>query len=230
MLKIYFYLKSEKVNKNGECPIYARLWHDQNSVAITTRQYISPERWEYTNKLRKLLRMEKEKKIRKSLDIFQLEIKKKYDGIIFGSREFSLAEFKNELTGRITESRITVLKILENYIIHFSRKVKNDERSSDSLRKYERSKELLIEFIKANHQKNDITCESINDTFINKLELFLKNSTLKANKGIRNNSNINYISMYKTAFNYAVKSGLTDRNPFDFYDNSLRRKKTAIQS
>ncbi len=36
--------------------------------------------------------------------------------------------------------------------------------------------------------------------------------------------------MYKTAFNYAVKYGLTDKNPFDFYNSSLRRKKTAIQS
>jgi len=174
--------------------------------------------------------MEKEKKIRKNLDIFQLEIKKKYDGKISENSEFSLAEFKNELTGSMTENRIAVLKILQNYITHFSRKVKNDERSSDSLRKYERSKELLIEFIKTNYQKDDITCESINDTFIHKLELFLKNRALKANKGIRNNSNINYISMYKTAFNFAVKSGLTDKNPFDFYSSSLRRKKTAIQS
>lgn len=108
MLKIYFYLKSEKVNKNGECPIYARLWHNHNSIAITTRQYISPERWEYTNKLRRLLRMEKEKKIRKNLDIFKLEAEKKYNGILLRSCEFSLAEFKNELTGRVTENRITV--------------------------------------------------------------------------------------------------------------------------
>jgi len=116
--------------------------------------------------------MEKEKKIRKNLDIFQLEIKKKYDGKISENSEFSLAEFKKELTGRITENRITVLKILQNYITHFSRKVKNDERSSDSLRKYKRSKELLTEFIQINHQQDDITCESINDSFMHKLELW----------------------------------------------------------
>ncbi|MFC3336138.1 hypothetical protein [Flavobacterium palustre] len=47
---------------------------------------------------------------------------------------------------------------------------------------------------------------------------------------MKNNSRVNYISIYKIVFNSAVKSGLIDKTPFNFYNRSLRRKKASIQT
>ncbi|MFV8328475.1 site-specific integrase, partial [Flavobacterium sp. ZS1P14] len=44
---------------------------------MTTGKSITKERWEFTNKLRNLLELEKEKTIRNSLDTLQLNIEKK---------------------------------------------------------------------------------------------------------------------------------------------------------
>jgi hypothetical protein len=76
MIKVYFYLKSEKTNKRNESTIYARLRYKQQSIAISTGKYILKERWNFTRKLRNVLKLEKEKVIRHSLDIFHLTIEK----------------------------------------------------------------------------------------------------------------------------------------------------------
>lgn len=70
MLKIFFYHKSEKLNWKNESPIYVRLWHNHNSITITTGKYITKERWEFTNKLRNVLKLEREQILRKAYYLF----------------------------------------------------------------------------------------------------------------------------------------------------------------
>jgi hypothetical protein len=105
ILKIYFYLKSEKVNRKGESPVYARLWQEQNSITIATGQYISKERWDFTDKLSTALRIGKEKELRKSLDNFELEIKNIFYGSFFRGHDFSLTKLKNEFIGKKNKER-----------------------------------------------------------------------------------------------------------------------------
>ncbi|WP_343614131.1 hypothetical protein [Flavobacterium sp.] len=45
MLKVIFYQKSDRVNKNGESPIYARLSYNDKQISMSTGQAISKERW-----------------------------------------------------------------------------------------------------------------------------------------------------------------------------------------
>lgn len=221
MLKIYFFLKPGKLNWKNESPVYVRLWHEHDSITISTGHYITKERWDFTNKLRSVLRMDKEKTLRRSLDAFQLAIEKKYNEIFRRDNEFSLAQLKNELNGK-TPEKITALQILEIHINYFSQKVNHDERSRATLSKYERSKELLSDFIKDEYQKEDLGWKSISGNFINNLELFLRyQSTFKGHIGIRNNSTVKYMRMYKTAFNYALKLGLITKSPFDLYEGKV---------
>lgn len=167
-----------------------RLWHEHESITISTGHYITKERWVLTNKLRRVLRLEEEKTLSRSLDAFQLAIEKKFNEIIRIEEGFSLAELKNELKGK-TQDKITALRILEIHISYFSRKVNHNERSRATLSKYERSKDLLSNFIKEEYHKEDLGWKSVSGNFINNLELFLRHqSTFKGNIGIRNNSTV----------------------------------------
>lgn len=67
MLKIIFYLKAGKVNKKGESLIFARITHNQKSTTMATGKSILKERWQFTNNLRNVLKIEKEKVIKHSL-------------------------------------------------------------------------------------------------------------------------------------------------------------------
>jgi CRISPR/Cas system CMR-associated protein Cmr5 small subunit len=76
MLKVIFYLKAEKVDKNGVSPVFARISCKKRTIAISTGKSISKERWLFTNNLRNVLKLEKEKVIKNSLDLFQLNAEK----------------------------------------------------------------------------------------------------------------------------------------------------------
>ena len=66
MIKIFFYIKTEKMRVNGLCPIIARVVLGQKTTTISTGKLISPERWQATERLRKLLTVNSEKVIKES--------------------------------------------------------------------------------------------------------------------------------------------------------------------
>jgi hypothetical protein len=74
MLKVLFYQKSDRANKNGESPIYARLSFNDKQISMSTGQAILKERWASTNNLRNPLKIEKEIVIKNLLDLFHLII------------------------------------------------------------------------------------------------------------------------------------------------------------
>jgi hypothetical protein len=220
MLKVYFHLKSAKNTQRKDSLICARLSYQQQTASISTGQYISKERWNSTNKLRNVLKLEKEKIIRNSLDILHVSIEKKFNEIISSGSPVSLVNLKNALKGRNTVA--SILEILETHIKYFKKKVSIAERSKASLQKYIRSKDLIAIFIQKEYNKPDILWNKISSSFIYKLESFIKyESTFKGRTGIKNNSTVKYIRMYKTACNYALKMELINKNPFSLYDGKI---------
>lgn len=227
MLKIYFYLKSERVNERDESSICVRIRYKQESISISTGKYISKERWNFTNKLRNVLKLEKEKVIRRSLDLFHLTIEKKFNQLIQHNTDISLLNLRDELKGKriIKQNEISIIEVLEMHIEYFRKKVSIAERSKATLQKYERSKELLMIFTQREYDDIYLAWSKIDSPFIFNLESYLKyESNFKGRIGIKNNSVVKYMRMYKTAFNYAVKMGKLARNPFDVYEGKLNIK------
>lgn len=235
MLKIIFYLKSGKVNKKGESPIFARITHNQKSTTMATGKSILKERWQFTNNLRNVLKIEKEKVIKHSLDLFQLNIEKKFNEITKEGLEVSLQLLKNEFTGKtktiVKAKEVSILEVIDKYNKYFEKKVVAGERSEASLQKYERSKELLITFMKKQYKIEDITSNEISSAFIYNLESFLKyESDYKGKIGIKNNSVVKYMRMYKTCCKHSIKMGVIDKNPFNLYDGKLNVKDAVFLS
>jgi hypothetical protein len=48
MLKVIFYIKTEKANANGLSPIFAKISFQQKSITMSTGKLISKERWLFT--------------------------------------------------------------------------------------------------------------------------------------------------------------------------------------
>lgn len=228
MLKVIFYQKSDRVNKNGESPIYARLSYNNKQISISTGQAISKERWASTNNLRNPLKIEKEIVIKNLLDLFQLNAAKKFTELFRIDPEVNLQLLKAELTGKIKIDQPegpTIIEIMDTYILFFNKRVKSGERATASLQKYKRAKDLLLNFINSNYKKEDLPASEISSSFVFKLEQFLKyESSFKEQTGIKNNSVVKYMKMYKTACNYAIKMDLIIKNPFNIYDGRLSVK------
>lgn len=227
MLKVIFYLKSEKADKNGECSIFARITYKTNRVSLSTGKTISKERWIYTNNLRNLLRLEKEKVLKNYLELYRLNVEKKFNHLFNIDPEVSLEMLKAELTGKskIQTSKTTINEVIQRHNKFFKRKVDAGERSAASLQKYKRSGELLTAFMKKHYTIEDMPVSEISNSFVYNLEEYLKyESSFKGQVGIKNNSVVKYMKMYKTACNYCIRMDLIIKNPFNIYDGRLNVK------
>lgn len=233
MLKVIFYTKSDKVGKNGDCPIYAKVSLKGKSTTISTGKAISKERWDFTNNLRNVLKLEKEKVLKQSLDLLELEIQRKYNELVRFDPDVSLSLLKGEISGRtkISKNSITIMEIMERHNKHFRKKVGSGERAHASLQKYERAAELLKAFLNKQYRVKDIDASELTSGFVYSLESFLRyESDFNGQAGIKNNSVVKYIKMYKTACNYCIKMDILERNPFNVYQGRLSVKDAVFLS
>ncbi|MCD0471800.1 site-specific integrase [Flavobacterium sp. JAS] len=228
MLKTIFLLKSGRVNRDGESSIILRLSYKNKIITIASGKYISKEKWIQTSHLKNTLKAEKEKVIKSSLDLMQLNAEKKFTELFRIDPDVDLELLKAELTGKVKIGQpqgSSIISIMETYNIFFTKRVNSGERAAASLQKYKRAKDLLLDFITSAYKKEDMPASEISSSFVFKLEQFLKyESSFKDQTGIKNNSVVKYMKMYKTVCNYAVKMDLIIKNPFNVYDGRLSVK------
>ena len=232
MLKIIFYIKSEKINLNGESPIFAKITLGNQRTTMSTGKAISAERWNATQRLRAILKLEKEKVLKKSLELFQLNIEKKYNNLINVTDDVTIAMLKDEVS-EVPKNfkKVQLLDVFEKHNAEFVKRVNSGERSAASLQKYRRSAELLKNFIRKTYGVSNIDIDKINSAFIYNLETYLKfESEFKGVVGIKNNSVVKYFKNFKTICNYGIKMELIDKNPFNVYNGKLKVKDATFLS
>lgn len=223
MIKVLFFIKNSKVKSTGESPIYAKVSLMHETTVISTGKNVTIERWEQTNKLKGSLRLEKEKVLKQSLDLFQLKIEQIYFTLLKSNPETTLVDVKNTFKGVSLGSKTSLIALFKKHNDDFSKRVLIQERTKASLQKYNRSRDLIASFLKKKYGKDDIEVEKINNVFIYNLESFLKyESTYKGIIGIKNNSVVKYFKNFKTVCNYGIKMELIEKNPFANYDGKLK--------
>jgi integrase len=224
MVKTIIYIKKDKARSNGDCPIYIKVVFNRKSTTISTGKYISEERWKQSDNLRKLLRQDKEKTLKDFLDLFILNIEKIHNQIERFQEDITIEEFKNRILGKqITETSPSILKIIDEHNLYFSKLVKIGERSKASLQKYKRVMELIKIFNNKTYGSNDVLIDKINSAYIYNLESYLKfESDYKGKTGIKNNSVVKYFKNLKTICNYAIRMELIDKNPFNTYNGKIK--------
>ncbi|MFH6997346.1 phage integrase SAM-like domain-containing protein [Flavobacterium sp. FlaQc-57] len=224
MLKVIFYLKAGKFNKSGESPIYARISYKKQSITMASGKSILKERWQFTDNLRCVLKLEKEKVIKNALDLFLIGMEKKFNELLKIDQDFSLQLLKDEFKGEtvVKENCVSLIEIMNKHNEFFKKKVNAGERSKASYQKYERAKDLLITFMTKQYGIQDIPLFEVNSAYVYNLESFLKyDSRFKGKTGIKNNSVVKYMRMYKTACKYSIRMGIIEKDPFNLYDGKL---------
>ena len=223
MLKINYFIKSEKLKGNDSYPIYAKIFYEGQTMTMSTKKSISKERWEFTNKLKKTLKLEKEKVLKSSLDNMTIQFERKVNQLIKNDCIIDLNEIKNDLLGKRTQDKkIGLIDIFEIHNTEFKKRVLLGERAAASFQKYERSKDLLKIFLDKKYGLENISVNKVKGAFIYNLESFLKyESIYKGKVGIGNNSIVKYFKSFKTVCNFGIKLELIQANPFSRYDGKL---------
>lgn len=226
MLQIIFFIKSDKTKKNGECPLYAKIQYQQQTITMSAKQSISSKRWNFTNNLRNPLKIEKEKVVKASLDTLTLAFERKINQLIRENSDVDLDCIRKEIIGKPKKNKeIGLIDVFDIHNKAFERKVDAGERSAASLQKYKRSRDLVKSFLKKKYGTGYISINSVTGSFIYNLESYLKyESEYKGKIGIKNNSVVKYFKNFKTVCNFGIKLELTSKNPFSKYDGKLKIK------
>jgi site-specific recombinase XerD len=223
MLKTNFYIKADKAKANGECPIYAKVNFNKKTITLSTGRSITPKRWRFTDNLRRCVQLRNEKAIKEYLEIFRIKIEKIYYDIQKKELDLTIEEFKAIILGKSPVNKIPhIVELIVIHNTHFSKLVSINERSSASLQKYERVKDIVIEFNKKHYNAPDLPISKINGSYVFNLEAYMKfESNHNGKGGIKNNTVVKYFNNLKTILNYAIKMDLIDKNPFNKYDGKI---------
>jgi site-specific recombinase XerD len=223
MLKTNFYIKADKAKANGECPIYAKVNFNKKTITLSTGRSITPNRWKFTDNLRRCVQLRNEKAIKEYLEIFRIKIEKIYYDIQKKELDLTIEEFKAIILGKSPVNKIPhIVELIVIHNTHFSKLVSINERSSASLQKYERVKDIVIEFNKKHYNAPDLPVSKINGSYVFNLEAYMKfESNHNGKGGIKNNTVVKYFNNLKTILNYGIKMDLIDKNPFNKYDGKI---------
>ncbi|SNR58681.1 site-specific integrase [Lutibacter flavus] len=230
MIKTFFYLKTDKQNNEGESPIYAKISLQGKTTTLSTRKFISKERWMSTNKLRNTLRIITEKNSKTALDLIETKIESIYYELSKNNLGTTLLDVKHKLNNKDSQTEENdILNIFQKHNKDFEKKVKVGEKSKASLQKYNRAKDLLSKYIKSKYRKNSFSVKDIDNQFVLNLENYLKyESTYKNKVGISHNSVVKYFQCFKTASIYGIKYNLCTTNPFLLYDKKLKIERATF--
>lgn len=231
MLKIIYYIKTEKARQNGESPIIAKISYNGKSTNLSTGKYILKDRWKATNNLRNILKIEKEKVLKAGLDNLTLQLEKKFNELNKNGINTDLVLLKSHVKGRTSikktspEKTLTLLDLFNRHNNEFKKKVTSEERSLASLQKYTRAKTLIEAFLRNKYAIDDIPFKDVNGAFIYNLESFLRYESEHNGKvGIKNNSVVKYFKNFKTVCNFAIRLELIESNPFTKFEGKINIK------
>jgi hypothetical protein len=226
MLKFQFFIRTEKVKVNGECPIFVKINLDRKkSFTLSIGKCITKERWEKTNRLRSAHLNPREKVIKEYFNLFEIKVTSLYSSYLREQKSIEVDEFKSELVGKPKDTLkgITLVGLIDLHNTHFEKLVKIEERSPASLQKYRRVKQLVIDFNRKHLGKDDVQMSKIDGAYIYNLESYLKfDSTHNHQQGIKNNTVVKYFKNLKTICNYAIKMDKIEKNPFNKYDGKIK--------
>ena len=226
MLKFQFFIRTEKVKVNGECPIFVKINLDRKkSFTLSIGKCITKERWEKTNRLRSAHLNPREKVIKEYFNLFEIKVTSLYSSYLREQKPIEVDEFKSELVGKPKDTLkgITLVGLIDLHNTHFEKLVKIEERSPASLQKYRRVKQLVIDFNRKHLGKDDVQMSKIDGAYIYNLESYLKfDSTHNHQQGIKNNTVVKYFKNLKTICNYAIKMDKIEKNPFNKYDGKIK--------
>lgn len=231
-LKVCFFIKGDKKNKDGETAIYGKIYLGNVYSTFSTSKYILQERWEKTNSLRNALRINNEINLKTYLNSLSDSIEEKYIELIKVEENKNLITplyLKNFCFNKKTEKKITLLEIIETHNKYFRKQVNKGDRAIGSLEKYERMSNVISDYLKSKLKVKDIEFDKITRKFVFDFDEYLRFDRIHGNnKGLANNTTVKYIRNISVMINHSVKRGLINNNPFLVFDGKLEDLETTF--
>jgi site-specific recombinase XerD len=199
-----FIVKSEKKDKMGMIPIYAKMYINGVKMEISTNRRIDPRNWNRYHKNDKF-----DKELNQFLELYKTKLYNTYSKALLKDEYLTPELFKEIFLGTKKE-KVKIHYLLETATLHNTNfeKMIGIKYSYGSYKNYKSTLKYLKEFVPIYSGNKDIPLEEVNYNFC---EAYYGYVTTE--KTCTTNGANKQIQRLKKIINYAIKQGFISKNP-----------------
>ncbi len=219
-LKVLFYLRKNRLAKDGTVPIMLRFTIHGEMAQLSTGLSLDPELWDA--KLNRAMgRSHAADDLNHELDTIRTSVISHYRRLSDHDKSVTVAKLRNAYLG-VTPKVNTLLSIYNKFIADIERSIAIAEElcpenpnyitSPPTLQKYKVTRTRLTEFMQRRHRLKDIPLNDITPMFVTDFENFLRVDCQCAI-----NTTGKFMRRFKSIIIIAKNNGWIERDPFANY-------------
>lgn len=195
--------------KNGEVPIYTKIYVDGKRLEMSTGYSVNPKFWNNVTGEFKSSHSEYNHYNTKLADI-KSEIKREFLLMTAMGPIVTVQELKRKYL-KIEDKPIskTLCEAFDYHNIKVEQLVKAEKLSDETLLRYKITKNKIVAFMKATYHVSDKPLNELKYSFITDLEHYFL-----TNQKLHNNTTYKYIKNFKKVITMAVNNDWMPKNPF----------------
>ena len=207
---VIFYLKKEKLKKDGTNPIMGRITVDGTMAQFSSKLSCDPSIWEAKGGHAKGKTVAA-RDVNRELDKIKAMIVKHYQEIMQRDNYATAEKVKNAFLG-LEYRQHTLLTLFEQWNREYERQVEAGLKSDASLRKYQTVYKHTKDFLTSHYRVSDMALNEIMPSFLSDFEIFLKTE-----RGVAHNTVCLYVNPIRMLLHRAQENGWVARYPFGEY-------------
>lgn len=207
---VIFYLKREKLKKDGTYPVMGRITVDGTQCQFSCKVNCSPDIWE-TKGGRATGKSVMARSVNMELDKIKARIDKYYKEIVDRDNFVTAEKVKNAFLG-LEFRQQTLMTTYAQWIANYEKQVEGGLKAPKTLHKYKSVYQHVDDFLRFHYHVSDIALKEIEPSFISDFEIYLKTE-----KHLAHNTVNIYVKPIMMLMHRAHENGWVTRYPFGEY-------------
>jgi len=207
--RVFFYLKKDKLKRNGKTPIFCRITVDSKATRFSMKLEIDPALWNI-DEGKSIGKSKEAKEINLILDNTFTSLHKIYREILEKDNYVTAEKIKNAYLG-LDSDATTILQLFRQHNDDLAKLV-GISIAKATLQKYEVSYRKLEDFMKFKYNISDINLKEVDHRFITDFDFYMKT---KSKCSV--NTTYKYMKFFKKIILIAKNNGWISKDPFANY-------------
>ncbi len=207
---VIFYLKKEKLKKDGTNPIMGRITVDGTMAQFSCKLSCDPAMWEAKGGHAKGKTIAA-RDINREFDKIKASIVKHYQEIMIRDGYVTAEKVKNSFLG-LEYRKQTLMSIFEQWNIEYAKQVEGGLKAKKTYERYKAVYKHVGDFLQSHYHVSDIALKEITVNFLSDFEIFLKTE-----KHVAHNTVETYVKPVMMMLHRAQENGWVARYPFGDY-------------
>ena len=207
---VIFYLKREKLKKDGTYPVMGRITVDGTQCQFSCKVNCSPDLWE-TKGGRAIGKSVMARNVNMELDKIKARIDKYYKEIVDRNNFVTAEKVKNAFLG-LEFRQQTLMTTYKQWIANYEKQVDGGLKAPKTLHKYKSVYKHVGDFLRFHYHVSDMALKEIEPSFISDFEIYLKTE-----KHLAHNTVNIYVKPVMMLMHRAHENGWVSRYPFGEY-------------